>query len=89
MPLLFPLVPTCADSGASDIMLRQADSTIVNDRVPHSSLEVECANGTIMHPVEQSAVTLPFSSTPIPAYIFSDAELQRSHLSLSSICNSG
>ena len=70
-------------------MLRQADSTIVNDRVPHSSLEVECANGTIMHPVEQSAVTLPFSSTPIPAYIFSDAELQRSHLSLSSICNSG
>ncbi len=91
---LTSLVPTeqhntvCADSGSTDILLRQADIKHCTPN-PHHKINVRLPNGNQIQSLGTIALTLPHIPTPLRAHVFNNAALNTSLLSLAEMCNSG
>ena len=84
-------VVSVADSGSTDIIVRESDKAILEDVVlctPNTTLQVSLPNGDAI----QSSATGSLRTlvgVKIPAFIFPDAELKQTLLSLSAFCNNG
>ena len=87
----YPPVVSVADSGSTDIIVRESDKAILQDIVPctvHSTLQVSLPNGDA---IQSSAIgsLRTLVGVKIPAFVFPDAVLKQTLLSLSAFCNNG
>ena len=76
-----------ADSGATDIMLRQSDSSVLSDVVPHQSMRVGLPNGETMQSVAIGTLHTP--AADVQAFVFKNSDLNHSLLGLSALTNVG
>ena len=76
------------DSGCSDTIIRHCDAHLLQDVQRDSTLEVELPDGSTIRSTARGVLKL--NNIPaMDAYIFDDAHLQRSLLSLSALTNLG
>jgi hypothetical protein len=89
--ILSTSVMSVADSGSTDTIVRESDKVILQDIVlctPNTALQVSLPNGDV---IQSSAIgsLRTLIGIKIPAFVFPDAVLKQTLLSLSAFCNNG
>jgi hypothetical protein len=80
-----------ADTGCTELLLKQSSAHFLQDRTPDSTFAVEVANKSIMKSTERGLLRIPTPSGDIavPGYIFPDIVLSHNLAGLSNLCNMG
>ena len=79
----------CADTGSTNMLFRQSDSTALCDIQSSPILKVQLPNGTTISSHQFGLLYLPHLDQPFQAHVFSDSDLSLSLLSLSEMCRVG
>ena len=80
-----PIVDCCA----TDTLFREADQRLLTSIVPNSNMKVQLPNGELIASIAAGLLHTNNNLAPIPSYIFDDATLNRSLVSLADFCNRG
>lgn len=79
----------CADTGSTNMLFRQSDSTALRDIRAAPILNVTQPNGTTIQSHQSGSLHFPHLAHPFQAHIFDDADLSLSLLSVSEMCRAG
>ena len=80
-----------ADTGSTELLLRQSSEHYLEDRVPYHGLEVTVANKALIRSIAKGILRIPAPSGDIlvPGYVFPDGILSNNLASLSYLCSQG
>ena len=78
-----------ADSGCTEILLRQSSAHLLHNRSPFTGLHVTVANNQIITSVEKGTIIIPTISGDIslPAYVFDESQLSNNLAGLANFTN--
>ena len=78
-----------ADSGASDILLRESDATGIMQDTSIPNIHVLLPNGHTLQSIAAGNIRLPNMPHPFRVYIFRNSDLRQSLFGLSPLCAQG
>ena len=78
-----------ADSGASDILLRESDATRIKQDTSIPNIHVVLPNGQTLQSIAAGNIRLPNMPNPFRVYIFRNSDLRQSLFGLSPLCAQG
>ena len=79
----------CSDTGSTNLLVRQSDALEIALTSTLERISVALPNGTTIRATSCGFIFFNNLPTPFPAFIFPDAALHTSLLSVSELCNAG
>jgi hypothetical protein len=78
-----------ADSGCTEILLRQSSAHLLENRAPFTGLQVTVANNQIITSIEKGTINIPTLSGVIclPAYVFDESQIANNLAGLANFTN--
>ncbi len=82
-----------SDSGATDILLRSSDSSILSNYTPYPDSSAkpgfEIANSSYIYPIATGLLHIPHTNLSLTNYVFNDADLSGNLFGLAPLVNLG
>ena len=82
-----PIIPTLADTGATDTLLRASDIPADLPLLPSKDLVVSLPNGAVIQSIASTNFRLAASGPIIDGHIFRDTDLSHSLTAIAPLCN--